>query len=83
MDKKTRESIMETAKHFTIGYVQWVDAVSDSGWETEVKVDVHPCLSIGFIVDETEDAICLAAVLTISPTLGYTYRNSGLRVLRK
>ena len=64
MDKKTRESIMETAKHFTIGYVQWVDAVSDSGWETEVKVDVHPCLSIGFIVDETEDAICLAAVIS-------------------
>jgi len=64
MDKKTRESIVETAKHFTIGYVQWVDAVSDSGWETEVKVDVHPCLSIGFIVDETEDAICLAAVIS-------------------
>jgi len=64
MDKKTREAIVETAKHFTIGYVQWVDAVSDSGWETEVKVDVHPCLSIGFIVDETEDAICLAAVIS-------------------
>jgi hypothetical protein len=64
MDKKKREAIMETAKHFTIGYVQWVDAVSDSGWETEVKVDVHPCLSIGFIVDETEDAICLAAVIS-------------------
>jgi hypothetical protein len=55
---------METAKQFTIGYVQWVDAVSDSGWETEVKVDVHPCLSIGFIVDETKDAICLAAVIS-------------------
>lgn len=64
MDKKTRESIMETAKHFTIAYVQWVDAVSDSGWETDVKVDVHPCLSIGFIVDETSDAICLAAVIS-------------------
>ena len=64
MDKKTRESIMETAKHFTIGYVQWVDAVSDSGWETEVKVDVHPWLGLGFIVYETEDAICLAAVIS-------------------
>ena len=64
MDKKTREAVMETAKQFTIGYVQWVDAVSDSGWETEVKVDVHPCLSIGFIVDETKDAICLAAVIS-------------------
>jgi hypothetical protein len=64
MDKKKRESAMETAKHFTIGYVQWVDAVSDAGWDTESKVEVHPCLSIGFIVDETPDAICLAAVIS-------------------
>ena len=35
MDKKKRESAMETAKHFTIGYVQWVDAVSDAGWDVE------------------------------------------------
>lgn len=64
MDKTKRESALETAKHFTIGYVQWVDALSDSGWETAAKADVHPCLSIGFIVDETEDAICLAAALS-------------------
>ena len=65
---------MDIAKHFTIGYVQWVDALSDSGWETDVKVDVHPCLSIGFIVDETEDAICLAAALS------YEQSNSRIHI---
>jgi hypothetical protein len=64
MDKKKRKSAMETAKHFTIGYVQWVDAVSDAGWDVESKAEVHPCLSIGFIVDETTEAICLAAVIS-------------------
>ena len=74
MDKKTRESIVETAKHFTIAYVQWVDAVSDSGWETDVKVDVHPVLSIGFIVDETNEAICLAAAIS------YDQSNSRIHI---
>ena len=64
MDKKARESALETAKHFTIGYVQWTDAVADAGWEENSKAEVHPVLSIGFIVDETDDAICLAAALS-------------------
>ena len=64
MDKKKRESALAVAKHFTIVYVQWVDAVSDCGWDEESKAEVHPCLSIGFIVDETPDAICLAAAIS-------------------
>ena len=55
---------METAKQFTIGYVQWVDAVADAGWEEKSKAEVHPCLSVGFIVDETDDAICIAAAIS-------------------
>jgi len=65
---------METAKHFTIGYVQWVDAVADAGWEDNSKADVHPVLSIGFIVDETEDAICLAAAIS------YDQSNSRIHI---
>ena len=64
MDKKTREAVVETAKQFTIGYVQWVDAVADAGWEGNSKADVHPVLSIGFLVDETDDAVCLAAAIS-------------------
>ena len=74
MDKKKREAIMETAKHFTIGYVQWVDAVADAGWEDNSKADVHPVLSIGFIVDETKDAICLAAAIS------YDQSNSRIHI---
>jgi hypothetical protein len=65
---------METAKHFTIGYVQWVDAVADAGWEDNSKADVHPVLSIGFIVDETKDAICLAAAIS------YDQSNSRIHI---
>jgi len=64
MDKKTRDAVVETAKQFTIGYVQWVDAVADAGWEDNSKADVHPVLSIGFLVDETDDAVCLAAAIS-------------------
>jgi len=64
MDKKTREAVVETAKQFTIGYVQWVDAVADAGWEDNSKADVPPVLSIGFLVDETDDAVCLAAAIS-------------------
>jgi hypothetical protein len=74
MDKKKREGIMETAKHFTIGYVQWVDAVADAGWEDNSKADVHPVLSIGFIVDETNEAICLAAAIS------YDQSNSRIHI---
>ena len=74
MDKKKRAGIMETAKHFTIGYVQWVDAVADAGWEDNSKADVHPVLSIGFIVDETNEAICLAAAIS------YDQSNSRIHI---
>lgn len=74
MDKKKREAIVETAKQFTVGYVQWVDAVADAGWEDNSKADVHPVLSIGFIVDETEDAICLAAAIS------YDQSNSRIHI---
>jgi hypothetical protein len=55
---------VETAKQFTVGYVQWVDAVADAGWETNTKAEVHPCLSVGFVVEETDEAICLAAAIS-------------------
>lgn len=74
MDKKKREAVVETAKQFTIGYVQWVDAVADAGWEDNSKADVHPVISIGFIVDETEDAICLAAAIS------YDQSNSRIHI---
>ena len=74
MDKKKSKSDVDATKHFTIGFVQWVDAVSESGWDTESKAEVHPCLSSGFIVSETDDAICLAAAIS------YDQSNSRIHI---
>jgi len=45
-------------------YVEWVDAVSDGGWEDNVKVDIHPVKTVGFLIAETKDGICLASTIS-------------------
>ena len=45
-------------------YVEWVDAVSDGGWEEHVKVDVHPVKTVGFLIAETKEGICLASTIS-------------------
>jgi hypothetical protein len=45
-------------------YVEWVDAVSDGGWEDDIKVDIHPVRTIGYLVAETNDGICLASTVS-------------------
>ena len=42
-------------------YLEWVDAVADLGWEADVKASLHECHTVGYIIDETKDAICVAA----------------------
>jgi hypothetical protein len=48
----------------SIIYVEWVDAVSDGGWEDDIKVDIHPVRTIGYLVAETKDGICIASTLS-------------------
>ena len=38
--------------------------MSDCGWEDDVKPNIHPVLSVGFIVSEDDSAICIAAALS-------------------
>jgi hypothetical protein len=38
--------------------------LSDCGWEDNVKPDIHPVLSVGFVVSEDDSAICIAAALS-------------------
>lgn len=52
---------MDTTK---LVYVEWVDAVSDGGWEEDVKVDIHPVKTVGFLIAETKDGICLASTVS-------------------
>ena len=40
--------------------VHWKDAVADVGWDDNIKSELHDCTSIGFIIDETKDALTLA-----------------------
>lgn len=47
-------------------YLEWVDAVADLGWEANCKAELHHCHTVGFIVDETKDAICIAATWSIT-----------------
>ena len=42
-------------------YCEWVDAVSDAGWEKNDKSgEIHLCHAIGFLIKETKDFLCLA-----------------------
>jgi hypothetical protein len=49
-------------------WVEWVDAVADIGWEETVKASIHPATTVGFLIDETKDAICLASTWSINMT---------------
>ena len=62
MDTKKTKSGLEKAP---IVYVEWVDAVADVEWQENVKAEVHLCHSIGWIIDETDDAICIANTVSM------------------
>ena len=51
--------------------VEWLDSASNPGWlsKDECKVEVSKCQTLGFLVDETDDGICLALNRTV--TAGY------------
>ena len=45
-------------------YIEWVDATAAAGW-TDCGITPMPCVSVGFLVEETKKHICLA--LTTDP----------------
>lgn len=46
-------------------YIQWVDAVADVEWQEDVKAEVHTCHTIGWVIDETDSAICIASTVSM------------------
>jgi hypothetical protein len=48
--------------------VRWIDAVADSGWEEKTKAEIHHCVTVGFLVDETEEALCIASTWSHNQT---------------
>lgn len=61
----TKKTKRDLATSGTIVYVEWVDAVADVEWQDNVKAEIHPCKSIGWIVDETKDALCIACTVSM------------------
>jgi hypothetical protein len=62
MDTKKTKSGLEKAP---IVYVEWVDAVADAGWQEGTKTEIHRCFSIGWIVSEADDALCIANTVSM------------------
>lgn len=62
MDKKKAKSGLETSP---IVYVEWVDAVADVEWNEKVKAEVHNCFTIGYLIDENSEAICIANTVSM------------------
>jgi hypothetical protein len=57
---------MDTTK--PIIYIEWVDAVADNGWASGTKAEVHECKTVGFLIDETDNALCIASTVSLSDT---------------
>jgi len=64
MDTKKIWAALDPKEFPEIVYIEWWDALSDCGWEDNVKPNIHPVLSVGFIVSEDDSAICIAAALS-------------------
>ena len=64
MDTKKLWKSLNTKDFPEIVYIEWWDALSDCGWEDNVKPNIHPVLSVGFVVSEDASAICIAAALS-------------------
>ena len=41
--------------------VEWLDAQAEASWEENVKAHLAECMSVGFLISETKDAVCLAS----------------------
>lgn len=48
--------------------VSWIDAVADSGWEEKTKAEIHHCITVGFLIDETDEALCIASTWSHNQT---------------
>ena len=74
MDTKKSWGDLDTKDFPEIVYIEWWDAVSEAGWETVEQAETHPVLSIGFVVAEDNNAICIAAAIS------YDQSNSRMQI---
>ncbi len=53
-------------RRFPVVWVEWVDSVAASGWVADQYAVSHnlACISVGFLVAESEEAITVAASIS-------------------
>jgi len=68
MDIKRGKASMATASKIKLQdcpiiKITWIDAQADAGWD-EPKVDIAHCVTVGFLVGEDDEAICVAGTVS-------------------
>lgn len=50
---------------YALVHVEWEDIVAEVGWQAvEEKLVIHPCSSVGWIIDEDPGQIVLASTIS-------------------
>lgn len=62
MDKKAKRPNVDSTRVYRI---VWQDAVADCGWEETATAETHKCITVGYVVDENKEAICIASTISI------------------
>jgi hypothetical protein len=47
-----------------ITIVKWVDAQADASWEDNTKAHLADCITVGFVISETKQALCIASTVS-------------------
>jgi len=53
-------------------YIEWVDAVASNGWEDNHKAELHPCVTMGFLIDENKEELAFLWSASQGIELPYT-----------
>ena len=63
MIEKVTINLEKLADTAPIVKITWIDAQASSSWE-KPKVDLAKCITVGFLVSEDEEGICLAGTIS-------------------
>jgi hypothetical protein len=55
---------VEDEKKFECIYLEWNDAVAEAEWAEVEEAELFKCKTLGFVVAENDEAICVAAVVS-------------------
>lgn len=56
---------MKGIKYKKLIYIEWIDAISSSGWSTPEEHQPDYCFTLGFLVYESKEAFTVAATTSL------------------